>query len=192
MNLLYPKIPGRQISIMLGMTLLGCVIAGAYGVLHDQVTYSISPEYFTRLKFDQFDYAEPANGSERVFAGRIGFLATWWVGGIVAWVFARVGIMREKRVPPFREAITGFAIVFGMSLLAAVCGFGWGIWREGTGHGGGWLGWMRSLGVENTADFMKVAYIHNSSYIGGVIGTIAGCVYMAKMRKQRAAELLAP
>lgn len=191
MNLLFPVVPVRHWLPMFGMTLAGCAVAGVYGVLHDQVTYSIGPEYFTRLKFDQFDYAEPACGSERVFAGRIGFLATWWVGGIVAWVFARVGMIRENRVPPFREAGTGFAIVFGVSILAAVCGWGWGIWREGTGHGGGWLGWMRSLGVENIADFMKVAYIHNSSYIGGAIGTLFGCVYMARMRKRRAADSVA-
>ncbi len=191
MNVLYPKIPRRQLLKMLGLTALGCFVAGLYGVVHDQITYTISPEYFTKLKFDQFDYAEPSNGSERIFAGRIGFLATWWVGGIVVWVFVRVGFLREQQVPPLRETSTGFGIVFAISMLAAVCGFGWGIWREGTGHGGGWLGWMRSLGVEHTADFMKVAYIHNSSYIGGVIGTFIGCLYMAWMRKCRVSESVA-
>lgn len=29
-------------------------IAGLYGVLHDQLTYTIAPEYYTKFKFYQF------------------------------------------------------------------------------------------------------------------------------------------
>ena len=43
---------------MLGYAVVGALIAGVYGVFHDQITYSISPEYFTRLKFLQFHYAD--------------------------------------------------------------------------------------------------------------------------------------
>ena len=39
---------------MLGVAAVGSVLAGVYGIFHDQVTYAISPEYFTKLKFDQF------------------------------------------------------------------------------------------------------------------------------------------
>jgi len=61
---------------MVGYSLVGAVMASVYGVMHDQFTYSISPEYFTRLKFLQFQYADfglPA----RFFVAEIGFLATW-------------------------------------------------------------------------------------------------------------------
>lgn len=192
MNLLYPKISGRQLFRMLGMTLVGSVVAGIYGIVHDQITYTISPEYFTKLKFDQFDYAAPANGSERVFAGTIGFLATWWVGGMVAWVFARVGIMREKQVPPWREAAIGFLLVFSISALTATGGWIWGVWRKETGYSEGWVDWMNYLRVDEPTEFMTVAYIHNASYLGGVLGTIVGVVYLAICRRKRAAELLAP
>lgn len=185
MNLFYPKISGKQFLSMVGVTAVGCLVAGAYGILHDQVTYTISPEYFTRLKFDQFDYAEPSNGSQREFAARIGFLATWWVGGITAWVFARVGIMREKRIPPRKEIGVGFVIVFATSMVSALCGWLWGLWRIGTGHSEGWLDWMHSLGVTEPGAFMTVAYIHNASYIGGVVGTFLGLFYLARMRMRR-------
>ena len=64
---------------MLGYAALGSLFAGAYGVLHDQVTYSICPEYFTRLKFSQFNFAN-FGLSPRIFVAEIGFLATCWVG----------------------------------------------------------------------------------------------------------------
>jgi len=83
-SLLYPKLRLDLLRRMLGYAVLGALIAGCYGVLHDQITYSISAEYFTRLKFLQFHYADfrfPA----RVFVAEIGFLATWWVGLIAGW-----------------------------------------------------------------------------------------------------------
>jgi hypothetical protein len=42
---------------MFGLAVMGALIAGAYGILHDQISYTISPEYFTKLKFEQFHYA---------------------------------------------------------------------------------------------------------------------------------------
>jgi hypothetical protein len=71
-----PRIARRDLGRMAGITLVGALVAGLYGVLHDQVTYTISEEYFTRFKFYQFAYAEPESRSPRVFAGIIGFLAT--------------------------------------------------------------------------------------------------------------------
>lgn len=71
-RLLYPDFPMRELPGMLGLTLLGAIAGGLYGILHDQFTYSLSPEYFTKLKFDQFAYARPENNSPRLFAGVIG------------------------------------------------------------------------------------------------------------------------
>ena len=49
---LVPRIPREDLPAMLRIALVGGVVAGAYGILHDQITYSISPEYFTKLKFN--------------------------------------------------------------------------------------------------------------------------------------------
>ena len=53
MNRLHPKITFASLPAMLGCAALGAVLAGLYGVVHDELTYSISPEYFTRMKFAQ-------------------------------------------------------------------------------------------------------------------------------------------
>ena len=76
---LIPRIALRDLPPMLAAGLVGAVIAGVYGTLHDQFTFTISPEYFTKLKFDQFRWAN-LGLPERVFVAEIGFLATWWVG----------------------------------------------------------------------------------------------------------------
>jgi hypothetical protein len=48
MNLLYPNLRLAWLPSMFRYALLGALLAGVYGIIHDQVTYSISHEYFTR------------------------------------------------------------------------------------------------------------------------------------------------
>ena len=170
---------------MLALTFVGALLGGAYGVIHDQITYTISPEYFTRLKFDQFAYANPGSGSPRFFAGIIGFLASWWVGGLTAWVLSRVSLYREKCIAPIKEMGAGFAIIFLTSMLTAFGGWLWGLWRSRTGYDDGWLDLMASLGVTDQAGFMKVCYIHNASYLGGILGTILAITFLARACARR-------
>lgn len=163
---------------MLGFALAGALLAGIYGVLHDQITFRISDEYFTRNKFDQFHYARPKSGSELEFASRIGFLATWWVGALSAWVLARIAVARAGKVPAWRSMGKAFGVVFATSALVAFGGWFWGQWREKTGYAEGWTVWMDALGVQNEAAFMTVGYIHNASYLGGVMGIFLGVLYL--------------
>jgi hypothetical protein len=182
---LVPELRWRELPKVATWMGLGALAAGIYGIAHDQVTYSLGPEYFTRLKFEQFAYAAPLSGSERQFAGAIGFLATWWVGALVMWIFARVSLKREGSLPPAREMAIALGIVFAASIAGATGGWLWGIGRRATGYAEGWIDRMDSLGVEDAVSFMSVAYIHNASYLGGALGTMAALVYLSFRRRRR-------
>jgi hypothetical protein len=39
---------------MLAIAAAGGCIGAIFGIVHDQVTYTLGPEHFTRFKFDQF------------------------------------------------------------------------------------------------------------------------------------------
>ncbi len=86
---LVPDIPADEFRRMLLMAIAGALAAGMYGIAHDQITYSISPEYFTRMKFAQFRHAD-FGFPPRIFIATIGFLGSWWVGLIAAWFLARL------------------------------------------------------------------------------------------------------
>jgi hypothetical protein len=62
---LVPVMPWRDLPRLVGYTILGAALGGIYGVLHDQLTYTIGPEYFTRLKFDQFAAMRIRGGEDR-------------------------------------------------------------------------------------------------------------------------------
>lgn len=171
---------------MLGIAVLGGLVGGAYGVLHDQVTYSIGPDYFTRFKFNQFAYAD-FGFPVRVFVGEIGFLATWWVGFFSAWFLARIAVPAWPPRVAFRRCVEGFGIIFGVAVTAATAG--WLLARNHSPDFSNWAGMCASIGVENVPAFVTVAYIHNASYVGGLLGLSSAIGYLLVRKRWDAAAL---
>ena len=60
----------KKLLAFLTFIVLAMVTAGLFGALHDQVSYSVSREYFTRFKFSQFQLLNPAV-PERVRAAEV-------------------------------------------------------------------------------------------------------------------------
>ena len=179
MNILYPKIRLALLPTMLGYAALGGLLAGVYGVLHDQLTYSISHEYFTRLKFSQFHYLN-FGLPPRVFVAEIGFMATSWVGFFAAWFIARITVPALPRATAFRLSLRGFAIVFAVAFAASIVGYLFGVW-----HSVDYSGWQDlavPLQLDDLPSFVRVAYIHNASYLGGLIGLVAAIIYVRRLR----------
>jgi hypothetical protein len=50
---------------------------------------------------------------------------------------------------------------------------------------------MYSLGVTTPEEFMTVAYIHNASYLGGMLGMTVALVWLAGRRRKRLAAPVA-
>ncbi len=156
---------------MLGYGVIGALLAGLYGILHDQVTYSISPEYFTRLKFTQFhcaDFGLPP----RVLVAEVGFLAGWFI--------ARITVPDFPRAAAFRCSMRGFLIIFAFALTAAFVGYGLGLL-----HGPDYSGWeslASAVGIVDVPSFVRVAYIHNAGYLGGLMGLVAAIIYLRRLK----------
>lgn len=84
--------------LALKSALVGCLIFGSYGAIQDQITFSISQEYFTALKFDQFAWAHQGFENPRWFVAVIGFIAAGGGGAISGWVLARIAISSGKPI----------------------------------------------------------------------------------------------
>jgi len=180
-NILYPRIRWSLLPAMLGYAACGAVLAGLYGIGHDEITYTISPEYFTHLKFYQFRYAN-FGLPPHVFVAEIGFLATWWVGFFSGWFLARIAV---PALPPKLAArcITGgFLIIFACALAAAVVGWMLGLSIDASSIGSEWMESGQAAYVEKLRNFVRVAYIHNAGYLGGLIGLIAAVIYVRRCK----------
>ena len=85
------------------IVLLSILIAGLYGVVHNQISYTVSPEYFTKFKFEQFHLLNSPL-PERVRA------STSYLGGtvaiLVAWAFHIMIRLRARAaaIPPVLTA----------------------------------------------------------------------------------------
>lgn len=167
MNLIYPRIAVRLLPRMLAIAALGGLLGGIYGALHDQISYAISPEYFTRMKFDQFRYLDFGLPS-RVFASEVGAMATWWVGFFGAWFLARAAVPAWPGPMAWRRCLIGFAIVALTAIAAGAAGLWYGL--RPTPDPSGWQTLCRDLGVRDVRGFVRVAYLHNASYLGGLVG----------------------
>ncbi len=179
MRYLIPRFPLRELPIILTFACLGSLIAGVYGIVHDQITYAIGPEYFINFKFEQFQWANLGLGNT-VFVSCIGFLATWWVGLVCGWILARRMIPNQDRRVAIRKILTGFGIIFATGILFGIGGYLYGNLRGPEGDYSAWINVLDRLGVMNHWAFMRVAYIHNAGYLGGLVGLILTFVFVRK------------
>jgi hypothetical protein len=162
------------------LSFAGVLVAGSFGVVHDQITYTISPEYFTRMKFNQFQAAD-FGFPHRVFVAEVGFLATWWVGLIAAWFLARVALPKFKS--PSKMVFASILMIVGISISFAILGYFIG--PELLGNRPGWRDALDSFDVTDSVAFNRVAGIHLGSYVGAFLGWVAMMVCLMKSRGDR-------
>jgi len=168
---LVPQIALHDLPVMLGFAFLGALIAGGYGIVHDQITFAIGPEYFTKLKFQQFAWANLHQG-DRVFVSCIGFLATWWVGLIIGWVLARRLVPNQHLPTARRKIFFGFKVVFVTGFVFGIGGYLYGLYRGAGADYSDWEFALRRIKIDDMWSFVRVAYIHNAGYLGGLVGLV--------------------
>ena len=177
MSLLYPQLEWKRLPLLAGLTLLGALVAGLYGAVHDQVTYSLGPEYFTKLKFSQFHWAD-GGFPPRVFVSEIGFLASWWVGLIAGWLVARLAIQADTGKQACRRALAAYAIIFGCAVLTAGGAFAWSLIQREHLSDPAWTDIARQLNLTDLPGFYSVWCIHLGSYLGSGGGTLLALIYL--------------
>lgn len=156
------------------------LIAGLYGVIHDQLTYTISPEYYTKFKFYQFGLVDANEkvvfSNPRIQVSVVGFLATWWMGlpiglilGLVGWAFTN-----EKNM--IGVTLRAMIVTMAVAFVTGLAGLAYGkFYLAETG-----VSWWLPDDLADTKNFIAVGSMHNFSYLGGLVGLVAGIVYSRK------------
>lgn len=164
------------------MLVVAAIIAGIYGAIHDQISYSFSSEYFTHFKFIQF--AIPwAYETPRLGAAFVGALATWWMGVLVAVVLGLLGFIFPHPKQMAIQLTKSFVVVVVVALLTGLVGLAYGYMQVDANSVGNYMQWVWS-GVTNPVQFVRVGFMHNASYIGGATGLAAGAIYLILTKKR--------
>jgi hypothetical protein len=165
----------NKVLVFGALFILGLLIAGMYGVVHDQITYTISTEYFTKFKFLQFGL-DGYSVVPRIKVAIVGFLASWWMGIPIGLVVSSVGFIHYSPRRMFVASMKAFGIVALTTLAVGLAGLAYGFFRTSNINLADYSGWYIPDSLEHLRSFLCVGYMHNSSYLGGVMGIVSGIV----------------
>lgn len=168
----------KKVGLLILIVFITIILASVYGVLHNQISFSISKEYFTKFKFRQFGNWLLQLPSYRFAVAYIGIMSTWWFGLFVGFIIAVFGciqtspkIMWESSMGAIFRSI-GITIIF--SFLGILIGYFFVSNLE--------IDWNILKGLTNKKDFLIAGTMHNFSYLGGIIGLVYGIRHQFKVK----------
>lgn len=168
----------RKYAVFSSALFLSIIMAGAFGILHDQITATISPEYFTQFKFIQFKTA-PALPF-RLAVAIVGFYATWWTGIIIGPILGLVALLYPDYKTMRKYLYKSLAVVFLTTICFSAIGYLAGLFYYSQ-HIPDWY-YLPATIVDKT-NFITVGTIHNFSYLGGFTGLVIAIIYLQVRRK---------
>lgn len=161
-------------------TFLGALLAGGYGAIQGQFTYTLSPEYFTALKFPQLGIGE-VTLPPRAKVACIGFTGAWWLGAAVGLLFSRIVIIDSSNPGGCRRFLIACGVILTTTLIAGLSeGFIYHF-RSAEAIATELRNWSEYQLIYNLTDleaFVRVAGIHRASYFGAAAGVILGLGYL--------------
>ena len=170
--------------LILGMIIvLTPILAGLYGIIHDQLTYSISHEYYTKFKFQQFGIAEEGSKCyfpDRVGAAYVGLFATWWTGIPIGLILGLFGLIHKDWRNMLGITIRSLLLTLLISFITGLIGLLYG--KLCLTHAD--LNWYFPDHLIDKDSFVMVGSMHNFSYLGGVIGLIVGIFYQIRQKRK--------
>lgn len=165
--------------IVFGLLIFIAIGAAAlYGILHNQISYTVSPEYFSKFKFRTFELTD-IDLPERVRASIVGFYASWWMGVPIGALIAMPGFAQRGYQNMFRITLRAMLLAVGFTLLFGVCGLVFGYYETASIDISEYGNWYIPSDVENLRGFLCAGYMHNSAYLGGTMSIIVGWIYQA-------------
>ncbi len=186
----------KKLLIYVLLIILAVVLAGFYGIIHNQISYTISSEYFTKFKFRQFGFVDMPL-PERVRASMVGFLASWWMGIPIGLLVGAAGFLHRDYRRMFKVSVWSFGVVVIFTLLFGLCGLSYGYLQTASINIAEYRGWFIPDDVVNLRRFLCAGYMHNSSYLGGVLAIVAAWIFQVMVKRRtkdgtpgRAAKML--
>ncbi len=160
------------------------LVGGVYGVLHDQLTYTICPEYYTKFKFYQFGLM--ATGNEAIFPNPrvqvsiVGFLATWWMGVPVGLTLGLIGLVHRDQKQMLKSTSKATLVTLAVTLCVGLMGLGYGYFYLSNTE----VNWWFPKNLIDKKSFVTVGEMHNFSYLGGILGLLIGGIYNLRLRSK--------
>jgi hypothetical protein len=172
----------NKVTALLIVFLACPLIAGLYGILHDQFTYTLSPEYYTKFKFIMFN-TDPGM-SERMQVCVVGFLATWWTGIPIGIIISSIGLIHYDGRTMLKAGMQAIFVVMLVTMITGLIGLAYGKFSLAANTRDYFTGWFIPDDVSDLPGYISVGSMHNFSYLGGAIGLFAGAAWQVFKKKR--------
>ncbi len=175
----------RTVGRTLIWQIVAILSAALYGVVNDQITLTLSPEYFTVFKRSEFYPLLQALGLEdapvRIEALVVGTAATWWFGGILGIVLTIAAYAGRSQRLSTRGYWGAIGVVMCMTAVVSVTSGLIAYLVEP------WVNpsvteWPFLDGIQAIRPAFAVGGWHDGAYVGALAGTVWACL---RVRRQR-------
>lgn len=159
-----------KLALLPVLIAIACLFAGIYGAVHNQISYTVAPEYFTQFKFHQFRIAEGT--PDRMGAAIVGWNAAWWMGIVIGVILIPIGLVIRGNWNYFWGMLRVFGVVAITTLIVGLAALAIAFLVVDADT----VGEISRYDNEMTDDvaFARAGTMHNFSYLGGLIGIITG------------------
>ncbi|WP_264551654.1 hypothetical protein [Flavobacterium sp. N2038] len=170
----------KKALIFICCIFLSVVIAILFGVLHNQFTFTLSNEFFTKVLFERFGFVEYGRNTPRLTVSIIGAWSTWWIGLVSGLVFAFIRLFYSSSKAMLKGISNAILIMLSITILVGLIGLCYGFLG---------LSNLEStccfpLQVNNVKNFIAVSEMHSFSYAGGGIGVLIAALWQIKNLKR--------
>jgi hypothetical protein len=166
----------KKLLVFILLVFVATLLAGIYGVIHDQISYTVSPEYYTKFKFHQFGLANSPL-PDRARAAMVGFLASWWMGLPIGILVGLIGFIHRGYRRMFEVSFRSFVFVVAFTLAVGLLGLAYGFFKTTSIERTAYAGWFIPADVVDLRRFLCAGYMHNASYLGGTLSILAAWTY---------------
>ncbi len=167
----------RKGQVFFTFVVRSLIVAGLFGAVHDQISYSVSSEYFTKLKFVQFMLAD-STIPERIRVSVVGVLASWWMGVPLGILTGLVGYIHPTPEQMRRALTLSIGLIVGLTMAFALAGLAYGFAITANYlDPGDYQNWYILRGLQEPRNFLCAGYMHNAAYLGGGLSIPAAWVF---------------
>jgi hypothetical protein len=150
-------------------------------MVHNQISYTVSPEYFTKFKFQQFGLGGSPYFA-RVRVAIVGLLASWWMGVPIGVLVGLAGFIHHSAGRMLRVLLWSILVAVVFTLLFGLCGLLYGYFQTEHIDLADYRDWFIPEDVMNLRRFLCAGYMHNSSYRGGALAILVAWAFHVVVR----------
>ena len=101
---------------------LSIVIASLFGAIHNQISYSVSSEFFKDFLFGNFGVYNWEIDNERIAASLVGILGSYWVGLILGIIYSIIFLFLNTE-NNFRNILNAILINIAFAFSGSFVGY---------------------------------------------------------------------